>query len=120
MTQEQKREEEIWLEAKQFQLRFHGNDRQGRIANAAFIEGAQWADKNPSKFEGISIEEDEELINKARQEHLEYHWDMFVKSIQSKFVDKACEWLQENCAIIWESPCNPDKVVEQFRKAMEQ
>ena len=35
---------------------------------------------------------------------------------QEELLKKACEWLQENCAIIWESPCNPDKVVEQFKK----
>ena len=43
----------------------------------------------------------------------------FFKLGRNNVIDKACEWLQENCAIIWESPCNPDKVVKQFRKAME-
>ena len=42
----------------------------------------------------------------------------FFKLGRNNAIDKACEWLQENCAIIWESPCNPDKVVKQFRKAM--
>lgn len=33
-------------------------------------------------------------------------------------VDEAAEWLEKNVADIWNSPCNPDKIVENFRKAM--
>lgn len=33
-------------------------------------------------------------------------------------LDKACEWLERNEVEFWNSPCNPDKIVEQFRKAM--
>lgn len=33
-------------------------------------------------------------------------------------LDKACEWLERNVADIWSSPCNPEKIIEQFRKAM--
>lgn len=33
-------------------------------------------------------------------------------------LDKACEWLERNVADIWSNPCNPEKFVEQFRKAM--
>ena len=32
-------------------------------------------------------------------------------------IERACQWLQENAAMLWESPCNPDRIVEQFRKA---
>lgn len=33
-------------------------------------------------------------------------------------IDKACEWLERNEVEFWNSPCSPDKIVEQFRKAM--
>lgn len=33
-------------------------------------------------------------------------------------IEKACKWLEKNVADIWNSPCNPDKIVKDFRKAM--
>ena len=33
-------------------------------------------------------------------------------------IEKACEWLEMNVVDIWSSPCNPEKFVEQLRKAM--
>lgn len=33
-------------------------------------------------------------------------------------IEKACEWLEKNEVEFWNSPCNPEKIVEQFRKAM--
>ena len=36
-----------------------------------------------------------------------------------QMINKACKWLDENCAIFWESPCNPQNIVVQFKKAME-
>lgn len=34
-------------------------------------------------------------------------------------IKRTSQWLQENAAMLWESPCNPDRIVEQFRKAMQ-
>ena len=52
-----------------------------------------------------------------------YFYDAFIEGAKwadHTMIERACEWLQENCAIIWESPCNPDKVVEQFKKALKE
>ena len=35
-----------------------------------------------------------------------------------KAVDMACAWLEENVALLWESPCNPKRIVELFKRAM--
>jgi len=42
---EKTRDELIRLEGKQFQLKMFGDNREGRIACAAFMEGARWADQ---------------------------------------------------------------------------
>ena len=42
----------------------------------------------------------------------------FFELGRNNAIDKACEWLEKNVADIWNSPCNPDKIVENFRKAM--
>lgn len=67
--------------------------------------GSKWADEHPINYDGKA------MLYVNQKSH-----DNGYKEA----VDKACEWLQENCAIIWESPCNPNKIVEQFKKAMEE
>lgn len=62
---------------------------------------------------------------KPEERHQHYYNDGYnagcVKGYEQGYEDainKACKWFEENVADIWNSPCNPDKIVELFRKAM--
>lgn len=68
-----------------------------------FIMGAEWADKHPMTYDGKAI------LYVNRRSH---------ENGYKEAVEKACKWLEKNVADIWSSPCNPAKIVEQFRKAM--
>ena len=73
-------------------------DKDRRVAFAdALRRGAEWSDANP----------DIDVRTMAA-------WQSGYQAA----IDKACEWLERNVADIWNSPCNPEKIVEQFRKAM--
>ena len=69
----------------------------------AFMAGAQWADQHPVNYDGKAM-----LYVNNRSHENGY----------KEAVEKACKWLEKNVADIWSSPCNPAKIVEQFRKAM--
>lgn len=73
-------------------------DKDMQVAFAdALRRGAEWSDEHP----------DIDVRTMAA-------WQSGYQSA----IDKACEWLERNEVEFWNSPCNPDKIVEQFRKAM--
>lgn len=67
-----------------------------------FVKGAMWADEHPADVPDIIIES-----------------AIAYSDGYDAAIDKASQWLQENAAMLWESPCNPDRIVEQFKKAMQ-
>lgn len=69
----------------------------------AFMAGAQWADQHPVNYDGNAMLY---VCNKSHENGYK------------EAVDKACKWIEKNVADIYSSPCNPDKIVELFRKAM--
>lgn len=75
---------------------------------AAFIKGAEYADQNPINYDGKAMLY---VLNKGHEQG----W--------KDAIDKACEWLNANYAEIYllaRGRFSSDKVVEQFKKYMEE
>lgn len=91
---------------------------------AAFDEGAKWADEHPKQIE-ISLEDIEELAKEVipddwvkRQDTL---WEMIRRNQRAQFIDKACEWLDDYLTFSvaeWDEGVTTQRVIDKFRKAM--
>lgn len=74
----------------------------------AFIKGAEYADQNPIHYDGKAMLH---VLNKGHEQGYK------------DAIDKACEWLNANYAEIYllaRGGFSSDKVVEQFKKYMEE
>lgn len=74
----------------------------------AYIKGAEYADQHPIHYDGKAMLH---VLNKGHEQGY------------NDAIDKACEWLNANYAEIYllaRAGVSSDKVVEQFKKYMEE
>lgn len=100
--------------------------------NQSFIEGAKWADNNPSQQAlskelhrlGYGITLNGDIISKAEENK---EMERYVEYQKNKILDKACEWLKNNTVSVINDTCTytassynigKDEFIEDFRKAM--
>lgn len=138
MAQSMTREEEIINAAKE-----HGKQTffcdlvksaSSKGVNSAyglgFIEGAVWADSNPSQQAlakelyrlGYTITLNGDIIPRAEEEKA---MKSYIEYQKSQVIDKACEWLEENINKYlyintdWNTPQLDYEFLKKFKKAME-
>lgn len=95
-----------------------------------FIEGAVWADNNPSQQAlakelhrlGYGITLNGDIISKADENE---EIERYVEYQKNKLIEKACEWLEENINKYlyintdWNTPQLDYEFLKKFKKAME-
>lgn len=94
--------------------------------NPSFIEGAKWADNNPSQQVlskelhrlGYGITLNGDIISKAEENK---EMERYVEYEKNKLLEKACEWLEDNLASFWQCKFYDEIVfINDFKKAMEE
>lgn len=88
-----------------------------------FIEGAVWADNNPSQEAlakelyrlGYTITLNGDIIPRAEEEKA---INSYIEYQKSQVIDKACEWLEPVFKDLAGYNCSGD-LIEDFKKAME-
>ena len=107
------REEERLEQAKFY------NDKGVKDPHIHFLRGAEWADSNPYiRYKDIE-DAAKEVIDEDPQ--LDKLWDMIENDLRDKFIDKACEWLEEifkDGEVI--APLLLVRLIDKFRRAMKE
>lgn len=117
------RQEQIKLAAQEHRELFWDNEsKEGRVAKASFIEGAEWVDTN--KHVIIPYEEIEqvakEVIDKDWIKIQDNLWSMIERQHLYNFIQKAEKWFYEQLVKgnISTDKISMDSLVKNFKHAM--
>lgn len=64
----------------------------------------------------IDAEMNDPVIGKLLDRNAAY---VLGKEIKLALIERVCDWLERNASMFWDSPCNPSRIVELFKKDFE-